>query len=46
MDERIKKLTHDNHKKTAQLDDLQAELSKIDQLKDKTNSIMRHYNDL
>ena len=46
MDERIKKLTHDHHKKTVETDELRQELSKIDQLKEKTNSIMRLYNDL
>lgn len=46
MDERIKKLTQDNQKKTAQADELQAELKKLDQLKEKTNSLMRMYSDL
>ncbi len=46
MDERIKKLSHDNNRKNSQIDDLQSELSKLDQLKDKTNSIMRMYSDL
>ena len=46
MDERIKKLTSDQHKKTIEIDELRQELSKIDQLKEKTNSVMRLYNDL
>ncbi len=46
MDERIKKLTHENNKRNAQIDELQAELGKVDQLKDKANSLMRLYNDL
>ena len=46
MDERIKKITNDQHKKTIEIDELRQELSKIDQLKEKTNSIMRLYNDL
>lgn len=46
MDERIKKLTHDNNKKNAQIDELQGELARLDQLKEKTNSVMRLYSDL
>ena len=46
MDERIKKLTNDQHKKTIEIDELRQEISKIDQLKEKTNSIKRLYNDL
>ena len=46
MDERIKKLTFDNNKKNAQLDALQGELGRLDQLKEKTNSVMRLYSDL
>jgi hypothetical protein len=46
MDERIKKLTHDSHRKGAQIDEMQGELGKVEQLKEKTNSLMRLYNDL
>jgi len=46
MEEKIKKLNHDNHKKTSLVDELQAELNKMDQLKEKANSVMRLYNDL
>jgi chromosome segregation ATPase len=46
MDERIKKLVQDQHKKAIELDEQRQELSKIDQLKDKTNSLMRLYNEL
>lgn len=46
MDERIKKLVNDQHKKTVQIDQLRQELTKIDQLKDKANSIMKLYNEL
>ena len=37
MDERIKKLVSDQHKKTLEMDELRNELSKIEQLKEKTN---------
>jgi cell division protein FtsB len=46
MDERIKKLSHDNNKKNSQIDDLQSELSKMDYLKERINSIVRMYGDL
>ena len=46
MDERIKKLVNDQHKKTLEMDELREELSRIDQLKDKTNSIIRLFHEL
>lgn len=46
MEDRIKKITHDNQKKNAQIDELQSELTRLDQLKEKTNLVMRMYNDL
>lgn len=36
MDERIKKLAFDNKKKNALIDELQGELGRLDQLKEKT----------
>ena len=44
MDERIKKLVNDQHKKTLEMDELRNDLSKVEQLKEKTNSLMRLYN--
>lgn len=46
MDDRIKKLTHDNSKKNSQIDQLKSELSKFDTLKEKVNTVMGLYNDL
>lgn len=46
MDERMKKLVNDQHKKTLEIDELRQELGKIDQLKDKINSVIRLYNEL
>jgi len=46
MDERIKKLTAELNKRNMQIDDMQTELTKFEQLKEKTNGIMRCYSDL
>lgn len=37
MDERLKKLTHDNTRKGVQIDNISAQLAKMEELKEKVN---------
>lgn len=46
MEERIRKLNTENNKKRAEIEELQGEVARLDHLRDKTNGVVRLYNDL
>ena len=46
MEERIRKLSLENHKKKTEIEELQNELSYLNHLKERANGVVRRYKEL